>query len=101
MARRNKGLLADTIDLLMVAPWWWSLIAAAMVYFGLSTVLPATMPLDHPFFSALKTALPNLAMGLAVILLVPAPFAYFNGRRRRHQLDTQTGLSSIRSLSWK
>tara|TARA_R110002072_G_scaffold120572_4_gene253713 strand:- start:1641 stop:2474 length:834 start_codon:yes stop_codon:yes gene_type:complete len=101
MTRRNKELLGELIDLLLVAPWWWSPLAAVTAYFCLGTVLPAFMPLDHPFFSALKSALPHLAWFFALILLIPAPFAYLNGRRKRTQLDNQTGLASIRSLPWK
>ncbi|PLW83336.1 DUF2034 domain-containing protein [Kineobactrum sediminis] len=89
------------IDLLLVAPWWWSPIAAVTVYVCLGTVLPATMPLDHPFFFALKSALPTLAWVFAIVLLIPAPFAYLNGRRKRAQLDNQTGLTSICLLPWK
>ena len=101
MARRNRTLLGEVIDLLLVAPWWWSPIAAVIAYLILGTVLPAIMPLDHPFFLALKGALPHLAWVFAMILLIPAPFAYLDGRRRRAQLDNQTGLATIRSLPWK
>lgn len=101
MSRRNKGLLGDILDLLLLAPWWWSPIAAVTVYFCLGTVLPATMPLDHPVFSALKSSLPNIAWVLGIALLIPAPFAYLNGRRKRTQLDNQTGLASILLLPWK
>ena len=94
-------MLGEVIDLLLVAPWWWSPIAAVIAFLGLGRVLPATLPIDNPFFLALKGALPTLAWAFAIVLLIPAPFSYLNLRRKRAQLDNQTGLASICSLSWK
>tara|TARA_R110002110_G_scaffold313564_1_gene526888 strand:- start:2314 stop:3147 length:834 start_codon:yes stop_codon:yes gene_type:complete len=101
MARRNRTLLGEVIDLLLVTPWWWSPIAAVIAFLVFGTVLPATLPIDNPLFLALKGALPMLAWAFAIVLLIPAPFSYLNVRRKRAQLDNQTGLASIRSLSWK
>ena len=37
----------------------------------------------------------------AVIFLFAAPFAFFNGRRKRKLLDDQPDIDSIKALSWK
>ncbi|MCP5187028.1 MAG: restriction endonuclease [Pseudomonadales bacterium] len=84
----------------MILPWWCSVIASLLAYFGLRMVMPALLP-DSPAFVGLSTALPHLASLAAVILLIPAPFAAFNSYRKRKLLDAQSGLDSIRLLSWK
>lgn len=71
-----------------------------MAYLGLRLVIPALLP-DNPAFVGLSTALPHLATFAAITLLIPAPFSALNTYRRRKLLDTQSGLESIRSLSWK
>ncbi|MCP5164614.1 MAG: restriction endonuclease [Pseudomonadales bacterium] len=96
MARRKDGIL----DLLIVLPWWCSLVASLVAYLGLRFAFPALVP-DNPFFVPLSTALPRLAPFVAIILLIPAPFSAFNSYRKRKLLDEQSGLESIRSLTWK
>lgn len=71
-----------------------------MAYLGLRFAFPALVP-DNPFFVPLSTALPRLAPFVAIILLIPAPFSAFNSYRKRKLLDEQSGLESIRSLTWK
>ena len=84
----------------MVLPWWCSVVASLLAYFGLRVVMPALLP-ENPAFVGLATALPHLAPLAAAILLIPAPFAAFNSYRKRKLLDTQSGLESIRSLPWR
>lgn len=86
--------------MLVVLPWWCSVIASLLAYLGLRVVMPAILP-ENPAFVGLTTALPHLALLVAVILLLPAPFAAFNSYRKRILLDTQSGLETIRALTWK
>lgn len=88
------------MGLLVTLPWWCSIITTMLAYVGLRYLLPELLP-DRPFFLAWKTALPKLAPVVATLLLIPAPISAFNSYRKRKQLDTQSGLESIRSLSWK
>ena len=37
----------------------------------------------------------------AISFLLAAPFAYFNGRRKRKLLDDQQDVDSIKALGWK
>lgn len=97
MGRRKRTILND----LMVLPWWWSPIAALLAYVGIGYVLPAILPQHHPAFAAFNTVLPKLAPIVAFALLVPMPFAYLNGRKKKQLVDSNRDLDSIRALSWK
>ena len=96
MGRRNRSILDD----LMIAPWWVSPMVAAAAFIGLKYVVPAIIP-EAPFFLAIRSAGPAVAPYLAILLLVPMPFAYLNGRRKRQLADTHRRISEIRGLSWR
>jgi restriction system protein len=96
VGKRKRTILDD----LMVLPWWCSPIAALVAYLGIGIVLPAIVPQDPPAFAAFPTAMPKIAPYVAFVLLVPMPFAYLNGRRKRRLVDTNKDLDSIRALSW-
>jgi restriction system protein len=97
MGRGKKGILDD----LMVMPWWCSPIAAVVAFVGIGYLLPALLPQDNPAFVVFKTVLPKIAPIVAFILLVPMPFAYFNGRKKMRLVDSNKDLDSIRALSWR
>lgn len=97
MGRRKTSILDD----LMVLPWWCSPLAALLAYVGIGSIFHALIPQDHPAFLALNTALPKLATFLAFVLLIPMPFAYLNGRKRKLLVDANKDLGSIRALSWR
>ncbi len=101
MARRKDNLLKDIIDLLMVLPWWCSPIASLISYVGLGSILPALLPVENPLFLGISRGLPHVATFFALVFLIPMPFAFFNTRRKKRLLDAQSGIESIRSLSWK
>ncbi|WP_027950982.1 restriction endonuclease [Haliea salexigens] len=96
MGRKKQSVLDD----LMIAPWWVSPMVAAAAYIGLKYLVPIFIP-DNPFFVGMKTAGPTVAPYVAILFLVPMPFAYLNGRRRRRLVDTHRRLSDIRGLSWR
>lgn len=96
MARRNDGVL----DVLILLPWWVSVIVSAIAYVVLTFVIPSILT-DNQFFQVFAKALPQLAPYLAFILLIPAPLSAINAWRKRRLLDKQTGINSIRSLDWK
>ena len=78
MARKNEGLL----DLLVLLPWWVSVIVSMLVYIGFKFVLPS-LSLENPIFQGIQTALPDMAYIFAGILLIPAPMSAFNVWRKR------------------
>jgi restriction system protein len=97
MGRRKKTILDD----LMVLPWWCSPLAALVAYVGIGYVLPRLVSPQSPAFTALVTAMPKMAPMVGLFLLVPMPFAYINGRRKKRLVDGNRDLDSICALSWK
>jgi restriction system protein len=98
MARRNRN--EGLLHLLMESPWWVSVVFSGVVYFGLKYWLPSLW--------AGSLALSSIAKGLelnaglfAFIFLVPAPISFIRSLHRRKLLDTQSGLDSIRAMSWR
>ncbi|MEH6357445.1 MAG: restriction endonuclease [Pseudomonadales bacterium] len=96
MARRNDGVL----DVLILLPWWVSVMVAGVTYIALTFVIPLILT-DNQFFQVFAKALPQLAPYLAFVLLIPAPLSAINTWRKRRLLEQQTGIHSIRSISWK
>lgn len=96
MARRDENIL----ELLSQGPWWLSVALSAGVFVGFGFIVPA-IGLSHPFLRGLAAFAQQFAVILALVFLLPAPFAYWNSLRKRKLLDKQTDLESIQSLPWK
>lgn len=104
MARKNDGLLWHLMD----APWWVSVLFAAIAYMGLSFVLPAlAMSSENFIFNAIAPNLPILAPYVAFTLLIPAPVALFKQLSRQRQFATTTfeiasqgTTAALNKLSW-
>jgi restriction system protein len=94
--RRKNGLLDDLIDL----PWWVSLVVAALVLFGIRGVLPAFAG-SNIFLRPLASAIQPVAWVFTLPFLITAAFAALRAYRRRDLLDSQSGLQSLRALSWQ
>ena len=95
MPRRNSFL-----DDLMSLPWWFNLVLAAIVYFGLKYYVP-TIEFKNPVFKGIGTALPNQAGIFASIFIFTAAFSAFHAWRKGELLDRQTSVKSIKDLPWK
>ncbi|KXI31050.1 restriction endonuclease [Paraglaciecola hydrolytica] len=87
-------------DLLLDAPWWVSVLLAACTYLTFAFIFPL-IETNNPFINMFKAAFTNMGPFLSALLLLPAPFAYFNGRRKRQLVDVQSDIDSIKALSWK
>ncbi len=105
MARKNDGLLWHLMD----APWWVSVLFAAIAYMGLSYVLPAlSMSSENFIFNSVAPNLPILAPYVAfTTLLIPAPVALFKQLSRQRQFATTTfeiasqgTTAALNKLSW-
>ena len=96
MARRDDNLL----KLLSQCPWWVSVVFSALVYVAFSFIFPA-MRFEHALLHGFAKISPTVALPLSMLLLFPAPIAYFNSRRKQKLLNKQTDLESIKALSWK
>lgn len=98
MARRsrNEGIL----DILVELPWWVSVIFAGLVYSALRYWLPG-YPFANPYMAMMAKAVEPIAGYIGLFFLLPAPFSFFRSIHRRRLLDRQTGLDSIRAMSWR
>ena len=88
------------IDLLVELPWWVSVILSASAYVIMAYGLP-NVQTDNPMIAMVFNAFAIPAPFIASIILLVAPFAYFNSRRKAKQLDTQRSLDTIRDLHWR
>lgn len=96
MARRNDSIL----DLLVLLPWWGSVVSSAVVYVVLAYVVP-NITFENQMSAMFFGGLSNVAHMCALVLLIPAPFAYLKQRQKSQRLDVQQGIASIRGLSWR
>mgnify|MGYP001229116022 FL=1 len=56
---------------------------------------------DNPMIDMVFNAFAVPAPFIASVILLVAPFAYFNSHRKAKQLDTQRSLDTIRDLHWR
>jgi restriction system protein len=86
--------------LLTKSPWWVSLIVAVFAYIGLTHILP-NVETGNPIIDMVFKAFQHAGPFFAFILLLAAPFAFFNARRKGKQLDVRKDIDSIKALSRK
>lgn len=96
MAKRNTSFF----NLLTEAPWWVSVVVAAITNVGLTHILP-NIETGNPIVDMIFKSFPYAGPFFAAIFLLAAPFAFFNIRRKRKLLDDQQDIYSIKALSWK
>jgi restriction system protein len=94
--RRNEGLF----DLLVGLPWWVSVIVAGLVYFALKYWLIGFWA-NNMFLSAIAKEPQSNAGLFASLFFIPAIFSFVGSHKRRKLLDQQSGLDSIRAMSWQ
>jgi len=96
MSRRNPSV----VEMLILMPWWVSTVLSAVAYPVFTFILP-TVQSSNIIFKKLMEAGPQYAPyitgTLAFIALISGLRSWGNGR----MLDNQTGLDSLRDLSWK
>lgn len=96
MPRKNTSFA----DLLFQAPWWVSVITAAITYFLMGHFLPS-IETNNQLINMIFKALAIPAPYFAIFILFIAPFSFFNARRKAKQLDTQKSIETIRQLHWR
>jgi len=94
--RKNEGVF----DMLATLPWWVSVVVASIAYIVFQWVFPALAGQSF-LFKAMAQAVQTNSLLFACLFLIPAPVAYFNATRRRRLLDSQTGIESIRAMTWQ
>jgi restriction system protein len=93
---RRKSFLDDLLTL----PWWFNLVLAVVVYFGLKYFVP-TIEFKNPVFNGIATALRNQAGIFASIFVFMATISAFHAWKSGDLLDWQTSVDSIKDLPWK
>jgi len=96
-SRRKKEGIFDTLATL---PWWISVVVAGIAYVFFRWVFPALAGQSF-LLKAMVHAVQANALLFACLFLIPAPIAFFNASRRRKLVDSQTGVESIRGMSWQ
>jgi restriction system protein len=96
VAQRDRGILSELVKF----PWWVSVILAAVVYAGLSWIVPSLIS-GLPLFKPLASLIKSIAPVAAFALLLAAGLSAFFQFRRGKLLERQTGLDSVGELSWR
>ncbi|QCZ92647.1 DUF2034 domain-containing protein [Salinimonas iocasae] len=96
MPRKNTSFA----DLLLQAPWWLSVVTAAITYFVMGRLLPS-IETENQIINMVFKALAVPAPFFALFIVLIAPFSFFNSRRKAKQLDTQKSIDTIRQLHWR
>ncbi len=96
MPRKNTSFA----DLLLQAPWWVSVVTAAITYFVMGRLLPS-IETENQIINMVFKALAVPAPLFALFIVLIAPFSFFNSRRKARQLDTQKSIETIRQLHWR
>jgi restriction system protein len=97
MARkREEGIF----EIVATLPWWSSVVAAFLVYVFLRSMLP-TLVGSSAILKGIAHYLQPNAWIFACLFLFPFPAALIGILRRRKLLDSQTGIASIRCMSWR
>lgn len=108
--RRRSDRAADALFRKLVnLPWWIGPACAAVVYVALKFIVPAVVsaasdsnnPASRTFNAVLLPIIAGSAPWIALFVLFIWVLAELQKRRSRRGLDRQTGLDSIREMSWK
>jgi restriction system protein len=94
---RNKTTF---IDLLVELPWWVSVLVSATAYVMMAHVLPSIQT-DNQITAIVFKAFVIPAPYISGVILLAAPFAFLNARRKAIQLDTQRNIQTVRDLHWR
>ncbi len=96
MARKKESIL----DILVLFPWWLILIITVLLYVTLTYIVPA-FHFENLVFRAFAYAAPKVAPLISIILIVVVAVSAINQLRKGKMLESQSGLDSIRNLSWR
>ena len=98
--RRKPSILDDLHEVFLHLPSW-ACLPAALAAFALVDVLFGVIAGQNPALKGLAADGPPLAAMAALLVLAAGGTAAIQKFRRRQLFDRQTGINSIRSLSWR
>jgi restriction system protein len=96
MAKRKDSFL----ELLVLAPWWVSIIVGIAAYIGLAFILPAQVE-SSKHLALLAAQMAKYAPFVALFFFFFGGLSAFHHRRSRRLVDQQPSLESLKSLLWK
>ncbi len=96
MARRRETIF----DILLILPWWASVIVAAIVYVLLAYAVP-TFFQDNPFAAPLFIAAKAYAPFIAVLFLGVGAASFLRSLFIKKRYNSVKELDDIRKLSWR
>ena len=96
MAKKND----DLVRVLTLLPWWVNLSLAPLAYLLASRAAPAMLG-DNALAPVFGPMFAYLGIALAAFFGAAAVASFVLSSRKRRLLDRQTGLDSIRALSWR
>jgi restriction system protein len=96
MTRRKK----IDFDLLAQLPWWVS-VSLAIVTFSVTHFVIPNIEFTSWVYQGLAKSAPGVGKMFSLFFLFGGLLSIFVSWNKRRQLDSQTGINSIRALSWK
>ena len=101
--RKDEGFFDDLYDVLLVVPSWVGPPLALLFFLVLRFLIPAIFGgSEKPGIGTVVVSVAQaVALPVAGLVLFMWLLAEFQKWRRRRLLDAQTGLNSIRDLSWQ
>lgn len=96
MPKRQENI----VTLLLQCPWWISAVLAVIAYVMLKFVIP-NIEFQNPIFKSMTSVAPKFAGVASVFFLLLAGVSAFNLARKRELFNRQSGIDTIRSLSWR
>ncbi|WP_139558172.1 restriction endonuclease [Methylotetracoccus oryzae] len=90
----------NPFESLIRLPWWVSVLIAGIIYTILKYGLPSAAG-NNPILAGLARALAPNAHWIALLFLLMAPASFLRSFERRKLLDRQSGIESMRAMSWK
>jgi len=93
---RRKRDRRNLSQWLALAPWWFSVVLSVSVFILLQYVLPPL--LDDTHIEASGAVLKFLSPYIAILLIVPLPFALFNREEHGRRVAEERQLDELRDL---
>jgi len=100
MARKGESLAEAFFDLLLILPWWGSVLVSGFVYILLNFAVPS-IEFSSPIALEVNKTIPSYAHLIALPFLIPAAISAFHASRKRALLERQRGIDDIKQLDWK
>ena len=96
MARRRESL----VDVLLVLPWWTSVIVAAAVFALMKFAAPLYLA-SSPYTAGIGTAAKNNAALVAGFFLLIGSLSFIRALFIKRKFNSLAGIEHVRQLSWR